>query len=269
MAALLAAGNLNSFVAAGDLMPGGFSGLALLISRIAGRQWGITLNYSVLYILFNIPGVILAFKAVSPRFTAVSLIDVVMTSVFVAILPSFTITKDMLLISVFGGIINGLSSAAVLEANACGGGTDFISIYFAKKYRKAMWNYMLLFNVALLMITGFLFSWTAALYSIIFQFVSTQVVNYFDTRYKRSCFFIVTSKPEEITAEVVKQLNHSVTELSGIGGFTHKQRMMLYTVCGDYEVNRLTKIIMDIDPQAFVNVIKSTRITGNFNQRPF
>ncbi len=269
LAAFLSAINLNSFIASGGLTPAGFSGLSILLVRIAQREWGIVLNYSILYILFNIPGVILAFRSVSKRFTVLSIIDVVMTSVFVAILPTFSITDDMLLISVFGGILSGIAASAVLEADACGGGTDFISIFFAKKYRKAMWNYVLVFNVIMLGITGLLFGWTAALYSIIYQFVGTQVVNYFDTRYKRSSFFIVTSKPEEITAEVVKQLHHSVTELSGIGGFSHQQKMMLYTVCGDYEVNRLTKIIMEIDPTAFVNVIKSTRIAGNFNQRPY
>lgn len=269
LSALIAAINLNTFVHSGGLTPSGFSGLSLLIVRIADSSFHISLNYSVLYILFNIPGVILAYKALSKRFTLLSLIDVIMTSVLVAVLPKIQITNDLLLISVFGGILGGLSAAAVLEAGACGGGTDFISIFFAKKYRKAMWNYMLVLNAIMLLATGFLFGWNIALYSIIFQYVNTQVVNFFDTRYKRSCFFIITDKPEEITSEVVKQLHHSVTELSGIGGYSHQQKMMLYTVCGDYEVNRLTKIIMETDPKAFVNVIKSTRITGNFNQRPF
>ncbi len=204
LSAIVASVNINIFVDEGGLVPGGFSGLSLLLSRLGSNVWNINLNYSVLYLLFNVPCALIVYKSIGKKFTFISLIDVIMTSLLVAILPNYSLTEDLLLISVFGGILAGLSSILILQAGGCGGGVDFLAIYFAKKTSKSMWNTILIFNVALMLISGAIFGWEYALYSIIYQFVSTQVIDTYDKRYKRSCFFIVTDddKAEEIAQAV-------------------------------------------------------------------
>ena len=157
LAALIAAINIRTFIHSGNIVPGGFSGLSLLITRLAASK-GVTLSYSVLYLLFNIPCVLLVFKFVGKRFTIISLIDVVLSSILSSVIPECFITDDMLLIAVFGGIVNGISGSCVLMANACGGGTDFISIYFAKKKQKSVWNETLVFNALLILLAGFYFT---------------------------------------------------------------------------------------------------------------
>ena len=87
------------------------------------------------------------------------------------------IISDMLLISVFGGIINGFSISLCLIAGATSGGTDFISIAISEKYHVDAFNYILIFNAVMLTADGFIFGWEKALYSIIFQYTSTQVIN--------------------------------------------------------------------------------------------
>ena len=146
LAGLVAAVNINSFVAAGNLVPGGFSGLSLMIIRIAKTTFNIDLNYSTIYLLFNIPCTLLVYKSIGHQFTFVSLIDVVVTSLFVEIIPIIYVTDDVLLISVFGGILGGISGALMLLADGCGGGMDFVAIYYAKKKQKSMWNTILLMN---------------------------------------------------------------------------------------------------------------------------
>ncbi|MBO4537871.1 MAG: YitT family protein, partial [Erysipelotrichaceae bacterium] len=267
-AALLAAVNIRTFVNAGNLVPGGFSGISLILVRVGQKYLNINLNYSILYLLFNIPGTLLVFNAISRRFTLVSLVDVVMSSLFVAVIPDIAITDDLLLISVFGGILGGLSSACVLAGDACGGGVDFISIYMAKKKQKSMWNLIFAFNVLLLIISGILFGWEAALYSIIFQFVATQVIDLVDNRYKRSSFIIISDKAQEIENAVFEKYHHSVTRFDAIGGYTGQQRTVLYTVVGDYEVNQLIATVMSIDPHAFINVASGQRTVGNFHEKP-
>ncbi|MBR5048190.1 MAG: YitT family protein [Erysipelotrichaceae bacterium] len=267
-AALLAAVNIRTFVNAGNLVPGGFSGISLILVRVGQKYLNINLNYSILYLLFNIPGTLLVFNAISRRFTLVSLVDVVMSSFFVAVIPDIAITDDLLLISVFGGILGGLSSACVLAGDACGGGVDFISIYMAKKKQKSMWNLIFAFNALLLIISGILFGWEAALYSIIFQFVATQVIDLVDNRYKRSSFIIISDKAQEIENAVFEKYHHSVTRFDAIGGYTGQQRTVLYTVVGDYEVNQLIATVMSIDPHAFINVASGQRTVGNFHEKP-
>ncbi len=269
LAALVYAINMKSFVNAGNLLPGGLSGLSVLLCRLAEKYTKFRLNYSVLYIILNIPGTYLIWKYVSKRFCLVSLIDIVMTSVLVEMLPEIPVTNDILLVCVFGGIFAGVSELLMLISGGCGGGTSFWSIYLSKIKGRSMWNTVLGFNVVLLCITGLFFNWESALYSIIFQFVTTQVVNMFDNRFKRATFIIITSKPDEIIDAVYRYQNHSVTKLSGIGSYSHEEKSVLYTVVGKYEEKQLIELVLEIDPHAFVNITASEKVVGNFNQLPY
>lgn len=269
LAAFIAAININTFINDGNIVPSGFSGIALLITRLADKYSFFCPSYSVLYIALNIPAVILVMKTVGKKFTIISLIDVVFTSIFVGILPKFHITNDFLLAAVFGGIINGFSNSLVLAADGSGGGIDFITIYAAKKYKKSFWNEAMLINATIIAIAALAFGLEAALYSIIYQFVCTQVINFADSRYKRSSLIIISEKSEEICNAVYRDFHHTVTIWQGVGGYTSSNRRVLYTVCGQYETNALVTKILSIDPKAFVNVTQSQKVIGNFHEKPF
>ena len=270
LGAALNAANINTFVYSGSLVPGGFQGVSLNIMRIASKYFALDLNYSVIYLLFNIPAALLVFRYISKRFTWKSLVFVGVSSALVQFIPKVKVTDDMLLVSVFGGIIAGLSISIVLRSNACGGGMDFISIYFAKKKQKSVWTEMFVFNASMLVIAGALLGWESALYSIIFQFVNTQIIKAFDDRYKRSSFIIISEKAEEIAHAIYDdRYHHSVTLFDAVGGYTGQKRTVIYTVVGDYEVNRLIETIKEIDPNAFVNVDSNQRVIGNFHEKPY
>ena len=269
LSGVVAAFNLKVFVEAGNLTPGGLSGTAILLERLSEKYLPFKLEYGILYLLLNIPGVIVIYKTLGKRFTLLSRIDIFLTSTLVGLIPSMDITDDLLLISIFGGLLTGVSDALVLEAGGCGGGTHFWAIYFSRKYQKSMWNTVLMLNAILLTLSGLLFNWETALYSIIFQFVCTQVVDRYDNRYRRSTFIIITEKSDEITKAVFDLLQHSVTKFEGKGSYTHETKEVLYTVCGKYEEDILTNVIMDIDPKAFVNIMDSHKVVGNFRQKPF
>ena len=187
----------------------------------------------------------------------------------VEIIPSFEITNDPLLVSVFGGIVSGAACSLVLRGNACCGGTDFISIYFAKQKQKSVWNEIFFVNVVMLIISGLLFTWESALYSIIFQFVNTQIVNTFDNRYKRSNFIIISDKAQEIAHTIYIKYHHSVTLFDAIGGYTNTKKTVLYTIVGEYEANSLISTILEIDPKAFITIDNNQRLVGNFHEKPF
>ena len=269
LAAFIAAININTFINDGNIVPSGFSGIALLITRLADKYSFFCPSYSVLYIALNIPAVILVMKTVGKKFTIISLVDVVFTSLFVGILPKFHITNDFLLAAVFVGIINGFSNSLVLAADGSGGGIDFITIYAAKKYKKSFWNEAMLINATIIAIAALAFGLEAALYSIIYQFVCTQVINFADSRYKRSSLIIISEKSEEICNAVYRDFHHTVTIWQGVGGYTSSNRRVLYTVCGQYETNALVTKILSIDPKAFVNVTQSQKVIGNFHEKPF
>ncbi|MGL5978390.1 MAG: YitT family protein [Erysipelotrichaceae bacterium] len=268
LASYISAVNINSFVHAGGLFPGGFTGVTVLIQRIAQTFFDVAIPFSLVNIALNLGPAVLAYNTVGKKFTIYSCVMIVMTSLFVEIVPIIPVTDDVLLIAVFGGIINGLAVGLALKVNASSGGTDFVAMHFAKKFNMSMWNYVLVFNASILLIAGFLFGWDKALYSILFQFCATQVVKYLHVRYERVTLFIVTAVPDLLSDELLTYTRHGVTRFEGIGAYSKQNKTMLYTVISSNEVNDVLKFVRSIDPLAFVNVTKSVQIDGNFYQPP-
>ncbi|MBR5789382.1 MAG: YitT family protein, partial [Lachnospiraceae bacterium] len=209
--------NINTFVNAGNLFPGGFTGITLLLQKAFLKYWGISLPYSVINYSLNAFPILLGFRKIGVKFTTSSLIVVVLTGLLTDILPVFTVTYDVLLISIFGALINGFAVAISLNAGAGSGGTDFIAIYVGEKYDIDPWNYVLIFNAIVLIIAGALFGWDAALYSIIFQFISTQVVNTMHKKFKKMTMLVITNKPTEVYNSINKKTHHSATKFEGTG----------------------------------------------------
>lgn len=262
--AFLFAFNLISFIRTGGLFPSGFSGLAVLIQRSLAKYFSINIPFTILYVPINLPAVYIAFKYIGKKFTFYSLYAIILMSVISDILPTITITSDMLLISVFGGIINGVACTLCLLSGASAGGTQFLSVYFSEKKGIDTWNYVLLGNVVLLVIAGFLFGWEKALYSIIFQFVSTQILNTLYKRYQKHTLLIITDNVEETYHRINELTNHDATIFKGTGCYEGAERQMLYSVVSSDEVSQVIKVIHEVDPSAFINSLRTEQIEGRF-----
>ena len=180
LASVIMAVNLKSFVQAGDLVPGGFNGLTLLIQRVALRFWGLSVPFSAINFLLNAVPAVISFKLIGKRFTLFSCVVILCTSLLTDLIPPMPITDDVLLICIFGGLINGFAISLCLRGRATSGGTDFISIALSQQYDVDAWNYIFMGNVVMLAVSGALFGWDKALYSILFQFASTQVIKLLD-----------------------------------------------------------------------------------------
>ena len=131
IAAVIMALNIKSFVRTGGLYPGGATGLALLIQRSGAMFFHVTLPYTVINVALNAVPVYIGFRYIGRKFTLYSCLMIVLTSVLTDILPGYVITYDTLLISIFGGLINGFVISLCLHMNATTGGTDFIAIFLS------------------------------------------------------------------------------------------------------------------------------------------
>ena len=266
--AAIAAVNLNTFVNAGGLFPGGFNGLTVLIQRIASTYFSVEIPFSLVNYALNALPAYIGFKMVGKKFTAYSILMIVLTGLFVDLFPVVNLTEDILLIAIFGGIINGVALSIALKGNASSGGTDFISMWISKRTGQSAWNYVMGVNVIMLLIAGALFGWESALYSIIFQFCSTQIINTLHTRYKRMTMLIVTSQPDVIIPIIQHSTHHGVTRLEGIGTYSGKPRTLLYTVVNTTDVKGMMHRIKEVDQTAFINVTKTEMVEGRFYQAP-
>ena len=268
VASVIMAVNIRSFVDAGGLFPGGFNGLTLLIQRSARRFCGLTLPFSLINFLLNAVPAVICFRLIGKRFTVYSCLSIVLTSVLTDLLPSMPLTNDVLLVSIFGGIVNGFAISLCLLGGATSGGTDFIAVAVSERLGVDAWNYILLGNAAMLAVAGLLFGWDKALYSILFQFASTQIVHLLNPRYKRTTLFIISDKSEQIYERIRESTHHGATLFHGIGLYNGEPRSMIYSVIAGDQVKKITRQVREVDPHAFINILKTDQVAGNFYQRP-
>ena len=269
LSSLIVAINLKSFVAAGDLFPGGFTGITRLIQRCALEFAEVELPFAPINLTLNAIPAAISFKPVGKRFTLYSCLTIVLTSIFTDLIPAFAITEDKLLICIFGGIINGFAGCLCLWVRVTSGGTDFIAISLSERKNVDAWNYILCGNVIMLMIAGALFGWEKALYSMLFQYATTQVIKMLDPDGRRATLLIITGR--ETAGGVCAQIqdtNHTATLIEGVGLYNGEPCVMIYSVVNDGEVRSLAQKIRQSDPKAFVNVLRTQRVVGKFYRRP-
>lgn len=268
VASIIMAVNIKSFVEAGGLFPGGFNGLTLLIQRSAQQFLGITLPFSVVNFALNAIPAVISFRLIGKRFTLYSCLMIVLTSVLTDLIPSMPLTNDILLVCIFGGIINGLAISLCLLGRATSGGTDFISVALSERLGVDAWNYIFIGNLVMLLVAGLLFGWDKALYSIIFQFASTQIVHMMDPRFKRTTLFIISDKAQPVYERIKDTTHHGATLFRGTGLYNGEQRDMIYSVIAGDQVKQITRQVREIDPHAFINILKTDQVAGNFYRRP-
>lgn len=265
---LLYAFGMNSFVKSGNLFPGGFAGLSRLLSAVCNTFLHINISFSVFYFVLNFLVTILVFRRIGHKFILYSVIWYSLTSFFTSVLKLPVITHEILLIAVFGGLINGFAIGLALQSNASSGGTDFIAIWLSMKFNKETWNYMLAANAVILVIAGCLYGWSVALYSIIFQYVSTQVVNTMHQRYKLTTLDIVTNMPDEVCTAIFHTCRHGITKIKCEGGFTDQVHWMLITTINTYQLKEVVENVRKADEHAFIAINSVEKIYGNYYQKP-
>ena len=263
--ALLLAFVTNTFIQPAGLLSGGFMGIAILVNRI-GSLFHLNIPISVVLSLINVPVAAFCAKQISRRFVFFSILQVLLTSLFIQILPSIPVFDDDILNIVFGGVLNGLAIAIALRGNASTGGTDFIALYVANRTGKEIWMQVFVFNCVLLLVFGYLFGFEKAGYSILFQFCSTRTISTFHSRYKRISLEIFTQKPDEVLDAYLAHFRHGITTIHAQGGYSHQDTSLLIAIISSYELSEAVDALRKADPAILINVTKSEQFIGKFYQ---
>lgn len=267
LGAFLFSFNMKSFVKAGDLLPGGLAGITVLIQQIGQEFFQITIPYSVVNLLLNLGPILLGIKCIGKKFTMYSCLMIVLSSVLTDVLPVQPLTYDSLLVAVFGGLLNGFSISLCLLGGASSGGLDFVAIYLSNRKNIDAWNYVLFLNGAILLTAGFLFEWNRALYSIIFQFTSTQIVHVMYQKHRQHTLLIITNRSRDVYTKISECTSHGATVFQGIGSYDGRERDMVYSVVSSDEVKMVLKNVREVDPSAFINTLRTDYMTGRFIQK--
>jgi len=258
----------TSFSVPAQIYPSGVAGLTRLGSDILKDFANINIPYFYAYAIINIIFAVVVYKYIGKMFTILSLIQTLLVSVFSSFFPQIISLDNVMLMSIFGGLINGIAVGIALRFNASSGGFDFISIFLSNKYHKSMWNHIFAINVLIIITAGLLYGWERACYSIIFQFASTTCVKQLHKRYTHETLTIMTEHPEEVEKEVLANTRHGITELKGKGAYKHQDVAVLYTVINSYQEKEVVNSVLKADPHAFINIQNTKDIKGNYYQKP-
>lgn len=264
LGAILFAFNLKSFVRAGNMLPGGIAGITVLLQQMAIKFLGFEIPYSITNLLLNLGPIILGIKFIGKKFTLYSCYMIVLSSILTDIMPVQPITYDWPLIAIFGGLLNGFSISLCLMGKASSGGLDFVTIYLSNKKNIDAWNYILMLNGIIIMTAGYLFGWNRALYSIIFQFTSTQVVHMLYRKHRQHTLLIITDHPKEVYEKIAECTHHGATVFQGTGSYEQKERYMVYSVVSSDEVKMVLRNVKEADPAAFINSLQTDAVAGRF-----
>ncbi|MBW1614836.1 MAG: YitT family protein [Deltaproteobacteria bacterium] len=219
---------------------------------------------SLLYFLLNVPVFILGWRFVGRRFFFYSIVGMLIFSAAIALIHVPMPVHDNILSALLAGIITGIGTGIILRSNGSSGGTDILSVILANSFSIRIGTTVLAFNVIVLSAASLLFSLEAALYTLIYIFVSSQIMNIVLTGLsQRKALFIISPKWREISREVLDKVGRGVTLIQGKGGYSGQDEKILYTVITLRELHLIKEIIRQVDTNAFVVVYNTLEVMGH------
>lgn len=263
---LLLAISLNFFLINANVYASGFTGAAQLASSAFADYLGFQLSTGIILLLLNIPVFILGWFKVGKGFTIYSIISVIFATIFLEVLPVISLSDDIILNAVAGGVIGGVGVGLSLKWGASTGGMDIVAMVLSRLQDKPIGVYFLTLNGVIIVLAGFLYEPENALYTLIALYVTTAVIDAIHTRHEKVTAMIITGKAEELQQAIHEKMVRGITILPAKGAYSKANNNMLYLVITRYELYDLEQIINEVDPNAFTNVVQTVGIFGFFRR---
>ena len=249
LGAFIVAVALEMFLLPNKIIDGGVIGISMMVSYIT--KW----NLGLLIFCINIPFMLIAFKALGKKFIANTFVATAMlslaTNIAVNLKPA---TNDLLLATVFGGILLGLGVGLILRNNASLDGTEMLSIVLSKRLKIVSVGELLMgMNLFIYTAAGFLLGWDRALYSILTYYVASKVIDtVLEGLDKAKSVRIVSEFWEEIGDSIMKELDISVTYIRTKGGYSKQEKILTFCVVNKFDMPKLKEVVHNVDPRAFI-----------------
>ena len=254
---LLAAIALEVFLIPNKIIDGGITGVSIILSFLTN------INLSIFIIILNVPFLLLGFRHLGKNFLIQSTVAMALFSVLLEIFKQVdVVTNDVLLATVFGGILLGIGVGFVIRYGACLDGVETVAILINKKTSFSVCQVILLVNLVIYMVAGILFGWDRALYSIMTYFITYKLIDIVSEGLEQAkAALIITNNSEEIARSIYKKLGRTVTFIEGEGLISGK-KVVLYVVITRIELRELKKIVEADDVSAFMTITDVSEIVG-------
>ncbi|MDC3413718.1 YitT family protein [Aquibacillus sp. 3ASR75-11] len=265
--AILNAISLNFFLISANVYASGFTGVSQLLSSVFQDFFNIQgISTGIILFILNIPVAILGWYKVGKGFTIYSFISVIFMTIFLELLPILQLSKDIILNAVFGGVIGGVGVGITLKWGASTGGLDIVAMVLSRMKDKPIGNYFLILNSLIIIFAGVLYEPENALYTLLTLYVSTRVIDAIHTRHEKVTAMIITTKADQLQQAIHNKMVRGITIIPARGAYTKQHKDMMILVITRYELYDLEKIIKDVDPEAFTNIVQTTGIFGFFRK---
>ena len=270
---LLYALGMNLFVVPAGLYTGGIMGLSQLLRTFLLQATGWTpkidiagfINYAI-----NLPLLFLAWKRLDHRVVLKTLLSVTGTTLFLSLVPRTDILSgDQLARCLIGGMLCGSGIGLLLWMGGTSGGMDLLGMMLIKSgSHTSIGHVNLCWNLALYAICAAAFSLSTAIYSILFSFVSTTVMDKLHMQNINVEVTVVTKVlSPEMEQEILVDLHRGITRINGVGEYTGEQVYVFYILASKYEIGHLRAIITKYDPHAFIVAKDGAVIYGNYKKK--
>ncbi|MCJ7735006.1 MAG: YitT family protein [Anaerolineales bacterium] len=258
----LQAASLRTFLIPAKLASGGVSGLSQIINNFTGWPIGI------MVLIGNIPIFILGWRFLGgTRFAARTVFAIVSFSILVDIplpfMPEHGITGDIVLNSLYGGVVSGIGFGLVYRGRGTSGGSDILARILSRWRGIPVSQSYLMTDALIIFLAGISFSWENALYALVMLYVSgiaaesiSQGSNILRTG------LIITANPEPIIEEIFTRLRRGVTILDGRGGYSRDDKSILLCVVTRAEIPHLKSLTNEMDPKAFLIIGQVHEVRG-------
>ena len=257
LGATLAALALEIFLVPNNIIDGGIIGISIMISYIT------KVKLSILTFVLNIPFLILGYKQLGKSFLIKAAYAMLVFSILIEqFKPVPELTNDILLATVFGGLLLGIGVGFVIKFGACLHGTEVVAILINKKTSFSVGQVVMFLNFFIYSTSGLLFGWDRALYSILTYFITFKIIDMVSEGFEQAkAAMIITNHGEEIANSIYKHLGRTVTMLEGEGLISGK-KVVLYAVVTRIEIPELKRIVAADDYSAFVTITDVNEIVG-------
>lgn len=251
---------INGFLKPANLLGGGVAGMSVAINHLTG------INVGIITFLINIPIFILGFIFLEKQFCITSLINMILFSTILGItqdIGNYIVINDIILQTVYGGILGGIGVGIVFKAKSSLGGTDIIAAILKIKKNIPMKDTGLAINFLVVCIGATLFSLNIGLYTLIGMFINAYVMNTVkDAMNYQKSVMLISNKSEEIAKCIMKELVRGVTYIEAEGAYTHEKKKIIYCIVSSNEIPKIKEIALKYDKKAFISVNDVNEVKG-------
>lgn len=262
--AVMMAVALEIFLIPNTVIDGGITGISIILSHVTQIELGLFI------FIINVPFLIIGYKQIGKTFAFSTLYGITVMSLMTAYLHHVpALTDDKILASMFGGVILGFGIGLVIRFGGSLDGTEIVAILLSKRFHMPVGQIVMIINVFIFAIAGFVFTWDSAMFSIFTYYIAAKVMDIVVEGLEESkSVTIISSEYEEISQAIVDRLGRSTTFMYAKGGYSKEDTQMIYCVVTRLELAKLRTIVQDIDPSAFLAIEHvSEVIGGNFEKK--